>query len=47
MKFKIVLVLLVTILLTSCASKEDEDKPVFKKKRINPNVTERVKATET
>ena len=47
MKFKIVLVLLITILLTSCASKEDEDKPVFKKKRINPNVTERVEATET
>lgn len=47
MKFKTILALLLAILLTSCAGKEEEEKTVFKKKRINPNVTEKVNAAET
>ena len=48
MKLKIILALILAILVSSCAGKEEEeDKTVFKKKRINPNVTEKVMAAET
>ena len=47
MKLKIILAIILAILVSSCAGKEDENKPIVKKKRINPNVTEKVNAAET
>jgi len=48
MKLKIILTIFLSILIVSCAGKDDgEEKSVIKKKRINPNVSERVNSAET